>query len=81
MSINTYTEEEAGKLWCPMARLYAAAGPSANRGTNKDPHCIASKCAAWQWDRRSVFVAGVGEMPEKPRSEWRGYCGALRRGE
>ena len=65
---NCHTEEEAQKLWCPMAR-YAREGTTAfNRcegahdylSNPKSCRCIASDCAMWRWARYS---------------EDKGYCG------
>jgi len=62
-----HTEDEARKLWCPMAR---ASGVAADEGINRDfiepgaiPFtCIASECAAWRWVPPDTWV-DPGEMP------------------
>ena len=54
-----HSEEEARKLWCPMARVAAHfnEGMKNNVAFNRDPdgdprastYCIASQCMMWQW--------------------------------
>jgi hypothetical protein len=54
-----HTEDEARKLWCPMARMSDADLPAYNRFTEEDTYkvvfnpsncrCIASECAMWRW--------------------------------
>lgn len=74
-----HTEEEAKKLWCPMARVHVtvhrdyygqevAAGPAVNRG-NKKSYCIASECMMW---RKGQILSGVYGMNETTPG---GYCG------
>lgn len=59
------TEEEARKLWCPMARTYITCDDNevtVNRTYAGKPeegaHCIASDCMMWRWAR-------------KPNPDWR----------
>jgi len=52
--MNTMTEDEAKKKWCPMYRVSVEPNGSAdNRGkydTVNNYRCLASFCMAWQWD-------------------------------
>ena len=64
--MNTMTEDEAKKKWCPMYRVSVEPNGSADNRGNIDTvdnyRCLASFCMAWQWD-------GVPNY---------GYCGLIR---
>jgi hypothetical protein len=71
--MNSYSEEKAKTLWCPMARETGyvefrdgEVAPSVNRQPKGDAHaaclCIASACMMWQWGS----------------PEGTGYCGLAR---
>ena len=55
--MNSYTEDEAAKLWCPFVRYKSVRGEGINRWAgdgdeqdNPDPaRCIGSRCMAWRW--------------------------------
>jgi len=67
-----YTEDEAKKKWCPMARSISQSGTSTAVAINKfdvddlsaETRCIASTCMMWRWRKDALSVAG--EI---------GYCG------
>jgi hypothetical protein len=62
-----YSEDEARKLWCPMARV-AVDEASANRDIDDTTtfisgcRCIASKCAMWRWAMSECSQVQMGMM-------------------
>lgn len=76
--MNTKTEAEAEKCWCPFARgqAYECAVNRVSMGVDQvEPHastyCIASKCMAWRW-----------HWPEGSHDHSltdQGYCGLAQR--
>jgi hypothetical protein len=71
-----YSEDEARKLWCPMARV-AVDEASANRDIDDTTtfisgcRCIASKCAMWRWGYERMFPGPNGDDVIIQT----GYCG------
>lgn len=67
------TEEQAGKLWCPLVRVPAQvraledATDIVNRGLNGEPlgACIGARCMMWRWN--AEFAT------QDPNSK--GFCG------
>jgi len=70
MVSNYKTEEQARKMWCPMARCSASIGgeeaPASNRYVHesinnpKECRCIASACAMWRWWDDQHGYCGLG---------------------
>ena len=67
-----HTEQEARKLWCPMARFLDSDGDVANRwalsqSNDLNPlpcRCIASECAMWRWnDEDETGYCGLAGRP------------------
>ena len=81
-----WTEEEAAKLWCPLARY-----DKNNRGVDgapiKEARCIASGCMSWRWQltkeplapdaRKSAGMAFGLAYALQPTTYERGFCGAF----
>jgi len=81
-----HTEDEARKLWCPMARYawdedkraYNRYGFIGNDDTAEDVlnpescRCIASECAVWRWFTDQQYAEGPGGTFALERH---GYCG------
>jgi hypothetical protein len=71
-----YTEKEAKKKWCPMAKETAFGVGSFNKTSDGKPvtscNCIASECMMWRW-RETVLTQGT-TIP-MPQGNPSGYCG------
>ena len=65
------TEDEAKKLWCPMAR---SVGNGENRtlfgSADSSCFCLASGCMAWRFDELPHL-----NLKGAPALEIHGYCG------
>jgi hypothetical protein len=73
------TEDEARKLWCPMARYARGNDPPAYNRCDFDDEvvespgscrCIASKCAMWRWDYKQIIPGPNGDVKVMV-----GFCG------
>ena len=76
--ISAYTEEEAGKKWCPFARVVGEVQENEtgayNRGAVGDistsAHCYGSACMAWRWmkceddDDKQLGHCGLAGVPD-----------------
>ena len=82
--MNTMTEAEAIRRWCPMAQVTSIDGhPAWNRYLNTPDLCCASQCMAWRWIEEEWEPDECVRSPEGGYTtsdhppKMRGYCGAF----
>ncbi len=60
------TEDEARELWCPERAMVAATDGIYGEIT-EETHCIASKCARWEWGPMKSDVGNIGYCTKNGR--------------
>lgn len=80
-----HTEEQAKRLWCPMARTSYSSLEDAHVNRLQGPEedtCIGSRCAMWRWDMDWSSSVQEGEggdlvlrLKRRDGEPQRGFCG------